>query len=273
MEYKLIACDMDATSLNSEKIITPRTLAAMKRAVEMGKIVAFSTGRNISIVKPYMELIPGMRYAITSSGGAVNDIFTGERLYEDCMSFDTAKKLIEATAGRDVLQVLYLGDKSYCNNWTAERAADFGVADFEEMYRKYMTKVPSVADFLYENPAPVQKFNFIYTKEADCAAVYERIKDLPISFTSLMPKEMEINAAGVNKAGGLRGLCRSLGVDMAQCIAIGDAQNDIEVIKEAGLGVAMENASDDVKAAADAVVPDCDHDGVAVCIESFLLAE
>ena len=61
MKYKLLAADMDSTALNSKKELTPNTVAAMEKAIEQGKIIAFSTGRSISLVQPYIDQVRGMR--------------------------------------------------------------------------------------------------------------------------------------------------------------------------------------------------------------------
>lgn len=82
---------------------------------------------------------------------------------------------------------------------------------------------------------------------------------------------MEINASGVSKAKGLSTLCAHLGIDLAECMAVGDADNDVEMLKAVGFGVAMGNALPVVKAAAGAVMSDCNHDGCAEAIERFLL--
>ena len=74
MEYKLLAADMDGTALNDKKELSPRTVRAMEKAIAKGKIVVFSTGRGITIVKPYIDMVHGMRYALTSSGAAVLDL-------------------------------------------------------------------------------------------------------------------------------------------------------------------------------------------------------
>ena len=66
-------------------------------------------------------------------------------------------------------------------------------------------------------------------------------------------------------------MCDALDIDMSECIAIGDAQNDVEMLKAAGLKVAMANGSDEVKSLADVIAPNCDSDGVAAIIEQYLL--
>jgi Cof subfamily protein (haloacid dehalogenase superfamily) len=271
MDYELIALDMDDTALTTDKRLTARTIAAMESAIQKGKHVVFSTGRNISIVKPYMDMVRGMRWAVTSAGAAVNDVLTGERLTEINIDPETVKWIIAAAAGEDALPVLYIGDDSYCPDWAPERAAEFHVAQFAEPYRKYMLHAEDVFGMFMENPVPLQKMNLLFTEPEGCKAVYEKIRYLPISFTNLTDTFMEINASGVSKAGGLKTLCGRLGVDMSRAVAVGDSDNDLEMIKAAGLGVAMGNALERVKSAAGAVVADCDSDGAAEAIERFLL--
>ena len=85
------------------------------------------------------------------------------------------------------------------------------------------------------------------------------------------PLNFEISPLGVNKGVGLKTLSLITGIPLSGMIAVGDEQNDLEMIRTAGLGVAMGNATDEVIAAADAMTADCDHDGVASVIEMCLL--
>lgn len=271
MEYKLIALDMDATALTPDKRLTARTVGAMEKALAGGKQVVFSTGRNICIVRPYMEKVRGMRWAVTSAGAAVNDVLTGARYDERNIDPETVKWIIAAAAGLDVLPVMYIGDTAVCPDWAPERAGEFGVPDFAETYRRYMRHEEDVFGYFMAAPAPLQKMNILYTNRTDRDEVYEKIKYLPISFSNLTEAIMEINAPGVGKAAGLRSLCARLGISMAECVAVGDSDNDLEMIKAAGLGVAMGNALPAVKAAAGAEVSDCGRDGAAEAIERFLL--
>lgn len=82
---------------------------------------------------------------------------------------------------------------------------------------------------------------------------------------------LEISARGVNKGSGLERLCLHIGVPINECIVVGDADNDVEALKKAGLAVAMGNANSNVKKIADVVVADCDRNGCAEVIEKYLL--
>lgn len=82
---------------------------------------------------------------------------------------------------------------------------------------------------------------------------------------------LEFNKAGVSKASGIRFLSKYLGIPKEDIMAIGDSENDIEMLKEAGLGIAMRNALDEVIAVANDVTTSNDEEGVAKAIEKYLL--
>ena len=88
--------------------------------------------------------------------------------------------------------------------------------------------------------------------------------------TSSYENNIEINSADATKGKALRYLCQHLGFTSEQAISFGDGTNDLSMIQEAGIGVAMENAEDVVKASADYITASCDEDGVALAIEKFI---
>ena len=91
--------------------------------------------------------------------------------------------------------------------------------------------------------------------------------------TASLPGNMEINAPGVTKGSGLLALAAHLGLRREQTMAVGDSGNDRAMIEAAGLGVAMGNAQPPVKAAANYLTADNDHDGVGLAVEKFILNE
>lgn len=271
MSYKLLAADMDSTALTYDKRLTERTVSAMGKAIAQGKIVVFSTGRSISLVKPYMDMVAGMRYAICSAGASVLDIETGEKISYTTIDIETVKMIIAAASGGYVMPIMYKNDQSYCTRWCVDRCAEFGRGNYEMTYRRYMNLPEDVfADFM-ENPAPLEKFNLFYANDYEADEVYEKIKELPISFSSHTKHSLEINAPGVSKAKGLKALCDQLGIDLCECIAVGDSDNDREILSVAGLKVAMGNAEEEIRSIADVICSDCEHDGVAGIIEQYLL--
>lgn len=271
MSYKLLAADMDSTALTHDKRLTERTISAMTKAIAQGKHVLFSTGRSICFVKPYMDMVEGMRYAICAAGASVLDIKTGEKLLYKTIDSETCKMIIAAASGGYVMPILFRNDESYGTRWCVDNCADFGVKFYEQTYRRYMNICEDAFNSYMEDPAPLEKINLFYGNDFEADGVYEKIKELPISFSTHTPHSLEINAPGVSKANGLKALCKHLGIELSECIAVGDAENDEEMISIAGLKVAMGNAEDRIKRIADVTCADCENDGVAEIIEQYLL--
>jgi len=271
MKYKLLATDMDGTVLNDKKELTPRTVAAMNKAIAQGKYVMFSTGRSISLVKPYIDMVQGMKYAITCSGASVIDLETNEKLLYKTMDPETVKHIIAAASGSYAMPIMFRNDKSYGQRWCVEDCAGFGVAAYEGVYRSCMQIVDDIfADFM-EHPCELEKFNLFFGNDYEAGEIYEKIKELPLTFTSFTKHTLEINASGVSKAEGLKAVCNRLGISLDECIAVGDAENDEEMLTCAGLNVAVANGTDKIKALANVITDDCNHDGVAKIIEQYLL--
>jgi Cof subfamily protein (haloacid dehalogenase superfamily) len=270
MKYKLLAADMDSTALNSSKELTQRTVNAMEKAIEQGKVIAFSTGRSISLVQPYIDMVHGMHYAVTGSGASVIDTYTGKKFNYETIDAETVKHIVACAAGY-VMPIFFINDKTYSSSWCIDNCADFGLSAYEPIYRKGMNIVDDAFAMFMADPKPVEKLNLFFAQAGEADDVYDRIKMLPVSFTSHTSYSLEINANGVSKAKGLKALCTALNIEMSECIAIGDAQNDEEMLKAAGLKVAMANGNDRVKAIADIIAPDCNSDGVASVIEEYFL--
>jgi len=272
-EYKLLAADMDGTALNSKKELTPRTVSAMERAIACGKHVLFSTGRSLSLVRPYIEQVRGMRYAITSSGATVVDIITGEHILTELIDPETVKYIISAAAGLYVMPMIYRDDESFGTRSCVDNIEDFRMKAYEPIYRSCMHLTDDLFAFYMQNPTPIEKINIFFADKADAARVFSQIRELPVSFTCVTDHAIEVNASGVSKALGMKALCERLGIDASECITVGDGDNDIEMLRYAGLSAAMGNAKDSIKSITDIVTADCDRDGVAEVIEHYLLAK
>ena len=168
MEYKLLAADMDGTALDDNKNLGERTVKAMERAIASGKTVLFSTGRSISLVKPYIDMVHGMRYAVTASGASVLDLETGEKLLHKTIDPETVKYIIAQASGRYVMPVMFINDKSYGSRWCVDHCADFGLDTYGPIYRRHMNIVDDVFAMYMESPEPVEKFNLFRKRLRGC---------------------------------------------------------------------------------------------------------
>ena len=124
-----------------------------------------------------------------------------------------------------------------------------------------------------ENPFPAAKVNIYHKNSQSRDRTEERIRasGLEVAMARAETTSLELSAPGCDKGVGLEKLCACLNLPMEQTIVVGDADNDLEALKKAGLAVAMANAGEAIKAVADVVVADCDHDGCAEAVERYLL--
>ena len=282
-KYELIALDMDGTLLDSGQRITPRAKAAVREILAHGKQVVFATGRCRPQLEEYLECFPKMRYLICENGACVCDLKTGEDLFRRALPQQQVLHVMEAVEKEDVLAAFFIGNRSFMDRRTFLRMEEFGLESYRAVFAKSAVWVEDLFSFYRDRPLEVEKIALffpsgnlnardgLHRRAQACARVQERIHSLPVTMAVSASGNMEITGEGVNKGTGLKLLCGHLGLPLSQTAAVGDGENDRELLRLAGLAVAMENASASIRAAAAVTVPDCDHDGAAVAMERYML--
>ncbi len=282
-KYELIALDMDGTLLDSGQRITPRAKAAVGEILAHGKQVVFATGRCRPQLEEYLECFPQMRYLICENGACVCDLKTGEDLFRRALPQQQVLHVMDAVEKEDVLAAFFIGNRSFMDRRTFLRMEEFGLESYRAVFAKSAVWVEDLFSFYRDRPLEVEKIALffpsgnlnardgLHRRAQACARVQERIHSLPVTMAVSASGNMEITGEGVNKGTGLKLLCGHLGLPLSQTAAVGDGENDRELLRLAGLAVAMENASASIRAAAAVTVPDCDHDGAAVAMERYML--
>lgn len=268
-KYRLAALDMDGTLLNSEKRITPYTLEVFARAARAGAVVALCTGRSISEIRPYLPDLKDVGYAICVNGASVFDLRRMEAILDSTIPDAEALELLRLSADYDAFYQIVSGNQSH-HTTPVERLARFHLAGFEELFGTCSTQIDDPAELVRRHPGSIHKINVFFYDAADRARFRQRIAGHPVEVCDSVGLGIELSPPGASKARGLRALCAHLGIPAEQAMAVGDGDNDMGVLRAAGLAVAMGNAIPQVRAAADAVTDDCDHDGAAKAIERFM---
>lgn len=271
MDYRLLALDMDGTVLTSEKVISPRTDAAIRCAMAAGKEVLFATGRAPAEMRAHLAQYPEMRYIICLSGATVMDLREKRDLNVVSFRPEVVEQIMSIGSGYDALAAVYAGEDVFLERKYRGRLGYFGCECFAKLYDQCAIWVEDISQAIAQRKNDVRKINFYFHTEEQWSDADARLSRLPVTHASGIPNNFEISPLGVDKGVGLTALCETLGIPISQAIAVGDQGNDLAMIRCAGLGVAMGNATDEVKAAAGAVTADCDHDGVAQVIETYLL--
>ncbi len=273
-EIKVIALDLDGTLLNSQKELTGRNLAALRAAADRGIEIVPTTGRFYGAVPEEIRNLPFIHYAITINGAQVQRLADGEVLYRAEMPRQQVLKLMELLDQWPVAYDCYCENRAYMTGAKKEKIEDY-TADihYQRMVRQLRQGVPELKAWVAGQSHDVQKVQFFTEDRAVKAHLME---ELPRRFpnfiiTSAIPSNVEINQHSANKGEALLALANHLGCTAEQVMAFGDGLNDMTMIRSAGTGVAMGNGFPEVKAVADMIAEDCDHDGVAKVIEELCL--
>ena len=250
MGYELIGLDMDGTLLNSEKKINSGVILAIKEAIENGKHISLSSGRALAEIEEYREQLKDMEYAILESGALVYNLKIKDK---------------------DVFIHLISKGRSISPKRLIPQMEKYHMGIYIPLYERVCTKVEDTVTFHNEDKQGIEKINLFHTCPQDREDTRKKLQGLPIVMLNAEDTSLEISPLGVTKGYGLKKLCKHLNIEVEQSIVVGDADNDLDVLKTAGLAVAMGNANANVKKIADVEVMDNDHDGVAEAIYKYLL--
>ena len=274
MDIKLLALDMDGTTLKSDhRTLSGRNRAAIEAAIQKGVDVVIATGRTRVRIPEQMLAIGGLRYALTSNGAAVTDLTEDRVIYSNPLPKPVIQKLIDTFSDLRLYIEAYCRGYSYVDRSLAPLMAGFDISpDRKAMLTASERPIDGFNAFILREDVDVEKFNFPFIPREQLDEVWHRLRRIPeIMPTTSIKQNAEINYITSSKADGLLHLCEHLGLTAENVMAIGDAGNDLAMLRFAGIGDAMENAPDDVKAAANQVTGSNDLDGVAQAIEKFLL--
>lgn len=268
--YKLIAFDMDGTLLNSKKKIRPETLKAIDKAFAAGKEVILCTGRCIAELKEYMEQLPRLRYIVGVSGALVYDVKEEKEIYMKEIPKEQMHQILESVKRIDVMPHM-MNHVSIVSESDFENMEHFGMKGYIPLFDQVATKVDNLYDYYEEHEMPVVKINLYHTTGEERDKTKDLLKDTGLELVNAEQTSVEISAKGITKGTGLEQLCKYLGITMDEVIAVGDADNDIDVLSKVGLAIAMGNANEKVKSICDVIVSDCDSDGCVEAVEKYLL--
>ncbi|WP_186579920.1 Cof-type HAD-IIB family hydrolase [Aquibacillus kalidii] len=269
MIYKMIVLDLDDTLLRDDHTISTRTKQALMEAQARGVKVVLASGRPTYGMKATAEelsLAEYGSYILSFNGGKIIDWQTKEEIFSSTLSFEEMRNLYELSKREGVYIHTYVGEEI--------------ITEDENPYTTIESKltglpVKIVSSFLDGITEPVVKALMVDDPEK-LKVVEVKLKAELAEQHSVMrskPYFLEFTEKGVTKGTSLGQLIERCGIKREEVIAMGDSYNDQEMIEFAGLGVAMGNAPDDIKAVADYVTDTNNNHGVAKVVEEFILKD
>lgn len=272
MAYKVIASDMDETLLNDQHEICQRNIDLIQQAKAKGVKFVPATGRGFMSIQNDLKRL-GLydeeeEYVISFNGGALSENKKNRLLFFEGLSFAKTKEIFEFGLKCDVCQHIYTQDHVYVFHLSESEAQRIEKQKvvctiMEEDSIDFLKDTP-ISKILYQNT----DVPYLMSLEPQMQSIVAG--ECAVSYSS--NRYMEFNKIGVDKGQGLKHLAQILGVDISECIAIGDNYNDLSMLEVAGLSVAAANAVEDVKKACDVTTKADNNEGViAEVIERFIL--
>ncbi len=269
--YKLVAIDLDGTLVTDEKELTKKTVEVIKEASKKGVKIMISSGRSFYRLERFidaLDLRKENQCTICFNGGMIVENKTKEMLYSKNLNAEEVEELIQLGKALRLPIMIYSRDTHYVE--TIPEVVQKNTKNLKGMN----LKVVNFNQINFNKPENyIYKVCFIDKPEK----IIEKRKQISeeilkkYEITSSVPEYLEIVKKGIKKSEAIKVVMEKYDIKQDEVMAIGDGENDIEMLDFAGLGIAMKNASDFVKGFANDVTTSNNHDGVANAIEKYIL--
>lgn len=269
--YKLISLDMDNTTLNKEHKISKRTKSTLHKAHEKGVKIIINTGRTYQEVEAYIDQLDFVDYIVTSNGSVLFD----KTLNEFHKINELDKSYVEAcheicSEHKDKLMLLVAGE-SLCYS-----DAIYINSESKDMFEGFVGIKINMKDSLLDNLNDSYIAKAVVIGEPSLLELVKREMEFrfkgELELKYSLDCALEVMSPQMDKSEGVKWVMDKFEINQKETIAIGDGENDIGMIRHAALGIAMENACDSLKKAADYITLSNSEDGVAHAVEKFVLA-
>ncbi len=288
--YKLVAIDLDGTMLNKYGIITENTKNVIKKVQEKGVEVIIASGRPINSVKNFSKEINSQKYFISGNGAITYDIKNDKILYENILNKNKVLQVIKICEENSIYYNVYTENGIIAKNLNYNTLYYYKEnINKSEENKTHINIVENIYDYIENRNEKILKIMICDGSKTIFNSIMKKIReitDIEILDVSHMSRKIikqgteeialeyfytEISAKDVDKWNALEKLIELMNITKEEVVTIGDNANDIKMLKNAGLGVAMGESAPYVKECADEVTTSNDNDGVAVILEKIFL--
>ncbi|MCT2346388.1 Cof-type HAD-IIB family hydrolase [Niallia taxi] len=275
-DIKVIIMDVDGTLTNNEKVITAKTKEVLVKAQKAGAILVLASGRPTSGLRDIakeLEMEKHHGLLVSFNGSKVVDCETDEVLFNETMSVDEGQEVLEHMKKFEVIPMIdkdnYMFVNDVFNNEIDYNGNPLNIIKYESRGGKFnlceIEDLAAFADYPLNKILTAGSPDYLQQHYKE---MMEPFKDkLNCVFTA--PFYFEFTAQGIDKAKALDTVLIPRGYKREEMIAFGDGHNDATMVEYAGIGVAMANAVDDLKAVADEVTRSNEEDGIAYTLSKY----
>lgn len=276
LRYRLLAVDIDGTLVNSRDELTPVVLAALRKASAAGVKIVLATGRRYSRALPFAEPLGIRAPIVTASGALIKDPLDHKTLFRAHLERADLLEVLAVTSQHGYDAVLYGDTYAEGFDYYCPKVVGVGPA-LAEYYAVNAGSERELADLMANPPEGIFAGFAMGTRDDMFALEAELQRKLPEKLYTHVIRSpryqgfmCEIAPAGATKWSGVRHVADEWNIADEEICAVGDDVNDLPMLVGSGLGVAMGNAVDELKAAADRIAPRNDDDGLAEVVRWIL---
>lgn len=266
LPYRAIALDLDGTLTNHDKVVTQKTREALLQAEAEGVVIILASGRPTYGIEPVaecLELDKRGGYILSYNGGNIVNAKTGEKLFAQFLPDEVIPILYRYAKEKNHALLGYAG-----NEIITEMPDDPYVKEESRINKMNIRKVENLFEALEPHPTKL----LMTGDPADMLKAENELSEIlgdRMDIFRSAPFFLELVPKGIDKAKSLLRLLSKINLTPADMIAFGDGYNDLSMLKQAGMGVAMQNAAPEVRAEADYITLSNEEDGVAAALEHF----
>ncbi len=278
--YKLVALDIDGTTANSKGRVSKRNVEVIKKVIDMGVPVCIVTGRNVRNTRRIIKQLGTKTPFICADGSVMFDPVENKVIYEKAFGKEQLREMLDIVNKHDVY-VEMSSSKHYYQYFKRKELGKYNyggspntmAGKLSRMIKHGVRFIKNIDRFL-DSGDNVHQFIFIGEPENVEKAKQDIINkgyDNIVIRDNLWKGFVFVVNKNCTKTDGVKLLCNHYGHDISQVIAIGDELNDIDMIGNVGLGIAVENANERIKEVAKFITHSNDNDGVAHALEKFII--
>lgn len=275
-QYRLVAIDLDGTLLSPDGGVSPRNKAAVRRALQAGLLICFATGRNWTESVTVLDAVEHYSTAVFVGGAMVIDTKAGKTLHRQGVNPQLAREVCRALESLGHAALVLQDTGSAGVDYLVQKGAVLNEATSQWMVATsaQVHEVDDLSNYAHEHTIRVGicagHDETGRVRDALRAQFGDRILCQSLYVPTYSVEVLEVFDPAVNKWQGILHVAEAHGVKPEQIVAIGDDINDLPMIQNAGLGVAMGNARPEVLAAAKRVIKTNSEDGLAEFLEELV---
>ena len=271
-KVKMIALDLDRTTLKDSKTMSDATAETLERAGEMGTMVVIATGRVYDALPDIVHELSSVKYFICSNGASVFDAETGDIIFEKCLESEAVETMVACVREKNFMFESFTGGYAYIGRdyfeMVRDRKLPYRGRDYVLATR---TPVDDIFGFTLEHKDRIENLNVFFPDQEEKEEMRGKLSVIPDSvLTSSIPSNLELGGNGVSKGAALSFLMERESMTRESLMAVGDSPNDLSMLELAAYPVAVGNAEQEVKDAAIYIAPTNEEDGVADAIRKYV---